>query len=374
MNEYLNEEGKVITEEQILASAKKSGITTEEVIELFNLKLKTEDSGNTNGTATTTANVAPTNQAVNTDSTLENGSSESQDPNLEENPFNQKYVDFSSGYDVSKKRRIYEDEYTESMAGQQYDQNGITGVYPESFEEYAESISTSLKQDEPMELGEEIVLKTKVNDVVKEGEKAAEGARKVVNAKTELSEKSDIGVSYFNLVESRGSRGGYELVPDVPRETRVVGKNKRGRETTEYVNDYETDLKNSFGSEAKYNQWKNLEKKLGDESLNKENLKDLFNLEDVDSNTKTTVVDSAKKSAAEVYNRNFSDEVLRESQRFTFGNAETSEKIEAERQKRQGDEEDFKNKYGRTLLTEETIGGRTYTPNDTGKISRQRFI
>ena len=165
MNEYLNEEGKVITEEQILASAKKSGITTEEVIELFNLKLKTEDSGNTNGTATTTANVAPTNQAVNTDSTLENGSSESQDPNLEENPFNQKYIDFSSGYDVSKKRRIYEDEYTESMAGQQYDQNGITGVYPKSFEEYAESISTSLKQDEPMELGEEIVLKTKVNDV-----------------------------------------------------------------------------------------------------------------------------------------------------------------------------------------------------------------
>ena len=31
MNEYLNEEGKVITEEQILASAKKSGITTEEI-------------------------------------------------------------------------------------------------------------------------------------------------------------------------------------------------------------------------------------------------------------------------------------------------------------------------------------------------------
>ena len=71
---------KVITEEQILASAKKSGITKEEVISLFNLKLKTEDSGNTTGAATTTANVVPTNQAVNTDLTLENGSSESQDP------------------------------------------------------------------------------------------------------------------------------------------------------------------------------------------------------------------------------------------------------------------------------------------------------
>ena len=43
MNEYLNEEGKVITEKEILASAKESGITPEEVISLFNLKLKTEE-------------------------------------------------------------------------------------------------------------------------------------------------------------------------------------------------------------------------------------------------------------------------------------------------------------------------------------------
>ena len=79
MNEYLNEEGKVITEEQILASAKKSGITTEEVIELFNLKLKTEDSGNTLGAAVKTADVAP-KVIADTDLTLENGSLESQDP------------------------------------------------------------------------------------------------------------------------------------------------------------------------------------------------------------------------------------------------------------------------------------------------------
>jgi len=79
MNEYLNEEGKVITEEQILASAKKSGITTEEVIELFNLKLKTEDSGNTLGAAVKTADVAP-EVIADTDLALENGSSESKDP------------------------------------------------------------------------------------------------------------------------------------------------------------------------------------------------------------------------------------------------------------------------------------------------------
>ena len=81
MNEYLNEEGKVITEEQILASAKKSGITTEEVIELFNLKLKTEDSGNTTGSAAG-VNALSNNQTtpIGTVLDLENGSSESQDP------------------------------------------------------------------------------------------------------------------------------------------------------------------------------------------------------------------------------------------------------------------------------------------------------
>ena len=79
MNEYLNEEGKVITEKEILASAKESGITPEEVINLFNLKLKTEDSGNTLGAAVKTADVAP-EVIADTDLTLENGLSESQDP------------------------------------------------------------------------------------------------------------------------------------------------------------------------------------------------------------------------------------------------------------------------------------------------------
>ena len=78
MNEYLNEEGKVITEKEILASAKESGITPEEVISLFNLKLKTEDSGNTLGAAVKTADVAP-EVIADTDLTLENGSSELQE-------------------------------------------------------------------------------------------------------------------------------------------------------------------------------------------------------------------------------------------------------------------------------------------------------
>lgn len=81
MSDYRQEgTGKVITEQQILDAVAESGLSVEEIIEKNNLKLITEDSGNTTGAAKTTANVVPANQAVNTDSTLENGSSESQDP------------------------------------------------------------------------------------------------------------------------------------------------------------------------------------------------------------------------------------------------------------------------------------------------------
>ena len=375
MSDYRQEgTGKVVTEDQLRELVEASGYTFEDYVKKAKLTLITDDVDKSDfqqGSATG-VNVLSNNQTTptGTDSGLDDTFSElpktDPEPDPELNPFNQKYIDFVSGYDASNKRRIYEDEYAESMAGQQYDRNGRAGVYPKSFEEYAESINTSLKQDKPSELGEEIVIKTKTSDVVREAKKAAEGARAIVDAKTEVSEKSDIGINYFNLVESRGVRGRSELTPDVPRETKVVGRNKRGREITEYANDYETDLKNSFGSEAKYNQWKNLEKKLGDEALNKDNLKDLFNLEDVDSNTKTSVVDGAKKSATEVYNRNFSEEVLIESQRFSFTDKEISQEIEAERQERQRDEEDFESKYGKPLLTKQTIAGKTYTPNDTG--------
>jgi hypothetical protein len=49
-----------------------------------------------------------------------------------------------------------------------------------------------------------------------------------------------------------------------------------------------------------------------------------------------------------------------------YAGTRTPQEIEAERQERQRDEEDFESKYGKPLLTKQTIAGRTYTPNDTG--------
>ena len=77
MSDYRQEgTGKVITEQQLLKLAAESGLSVEEIVQGNNLKLITEDSGNTAGAATTTANVVPTNQIADTDSTLENGLSE----------------------------------------------------------------------------------------------------------------------------------------------------------------------------------------------------------------------------------------------------------------------------------------------------------
>ena len=78
MSDYRQEgTGKVITEQQILKLSAETGLSVEEIIQSNNLKLITEDSGNTIGAATTTANVVPTNQIADTDLTLENGLSES---------------------------------------------------------------------------------------------------------------------------------------------------------------------------------------------------------------------------------------------------------------------------------------------------------
>ena len=78
MSDYRQEgTGKVITEQQLLRLAAESGLSVEEIVQGNNLKLITEDSGNTTGAATTTANVVPANQMADTDLTLENGSLES---------------------------------------------------------------------------------------------------------------------------------------------------------------------------------------------------------------------------------------------------------------------------------------------------------
>ena len=68
---------------------------------------------------------------------------DSQDPNP--NPFSEKYLEFSSGYDKNKKSRIYEEDYAQNYAGQTWNKNNRSGTYPDSFEDFAKQFNTELR-------------------------------------------------------------------------------------------------------------------------------------------------------------------------------------------------------------------------------------
>ena len=297
-------------------------------------------------------------------------------PDPEPNPFSEKYLEFSSGYDKNKKSRIYEGDYAQNYAGQTWNKNNRSGTYPDSFEEFAKQFNTELRQDNFEEL-DEVVIKAKTSDFVRDSKKKAEELVELRDEVTEVSQKTNIGLDYFKLEEKNG-----ELIPRVERKTSTKDTGN-GRESGAsgdlgyFLNDYETDLKDSLGPE-KYKKYKLLQTNLDvynsllaqsgnqPEVLSKNNLKELFNLEEIDSDTKTNVVNAKKLEETEIFLRNVSPKVKREMNRFLPMSERAREEVEKIRQKRITDAEDYKAKYGVTLVREETIGGRTYTPPDTG--------
>ena len=313
-------------------------------------------------------------QAGATESQSVDTSLESQDP--EPNPFSEKYLEFSSGFDKNKKSRIYEEDYAQNYAGQTWNKNNRSGTYPDSFEEFAKQFNTELRQDNFEEL-DEVVIKAKTSDFVRDSKKKAEELVELRDGVTEVSQKTNIGLDYFKLEEKNG-----ELIPKVIRKTSTKDTGN-GRESNAsgdlgyFLNDYETDLKNSLGPE-KYEKYKLLQTNLDvynsllaqsgnqPEVLSKNNLKELFNLEEIDSDTKTNVVNAKKLEETEIFLRGVSPKLKREMNRFLPMSERAREEVEKIRQKRITDAEDYKAKYGVTLVREETIGGRTYTPPDTG--------
>ena len=324
-------------------------------------------------TASQAENVAPED----TDLPSVDTSLDSPDP--EPNPFSEKYLEFSSGYDKNKKSRIYETDYAQNYAGQTWNKNNRSGTYPDSFEDFAKQFNTELKQDDFGELDEVIIkAKLKSDNPTKIAENKTKELVELRDKITPVSQKTDIGLDYFKLEEKNG-----ELVPKVIRKTSTKDTGN-GRDMSNasgnlgyFLNDYETDLKDSLGPE-KYEQYKLLETNLDiynsllaqsgkqPEVLSKNNLKELFNLEQIDSKTKTNVVNAKKLEETEIFNRSLDPRVKREMNRFLPMSERAREEVEKIRQKRITDAEDYKAKYGVTLVREETIGGRTYTPPDTG--------
>ena len=304
-------------------------------------------------------------------------------PDPEPNPFSEKYLEFSSGYDKNKKSRIYEGDYAQNYAGQTWNKNNRSGTYPDSFEEFAKQFNTELRQDNFEEL-DEVVIKAKTSDFVRDSKDKAEELVKLRDGVTEVSQKTNIGLDYFKLEEKNG-----ELIPKVERKTSTkdTGNGRKSNASGDlgyFLNDYETDLKDSLGPE-KYEKYKLLQTNLDvynsllaqsgnqPEVLSKNNLKELFNLEEIDSDTKTNVVNAKKLEETEIFLRGVSPKLKREMNRFLPMSERAREEVEKIRQKRITDAEDYKAKYGVTLVREETIGGRTYTPPDTGILDDQGY-
>jgi len=227
------------------------------------------------------------------------------------------------------------------------------------------SVDTSLESPE-------IVVKAKASDVERKAFDAFRGLEKKYKSIDEVSEKTNIGIDYYNLFESENG----QLIPEINREIEFLRGGKRQKIKTsdtmelsliqgnfKYVNDYDTDLKNELG-ETKYNQWKAVLEKSGAD-ITKDNLKNLFNLEDIPSSVKFNLVQQKREEAAEIYNRDLDPAVIARMQKYGMSE-EMAEDIEYEVIKRQKDAEDWKKLTGTNLVRTETLGSRTYTPPDTG--------
>ena len=219
---------------------------------------------------------------------------------------------------------------------------------------------------------QEIVVKAKASDVERKAFDAFRGLEKKYKSIDEVSEKTNIGIDYYNLFESENG----QLIPEINREIEFLRGGKRQKIKTsdtmdlsliqgnfKYVNDYDTDLKNELG-ETKYSQWKAVLEKSGAD-ITKDNLKNLFNLEDIPSSVKFNLVQQKREEAAEIYNRDLDPAVIARMQKYGMSE-EMAEDVESEVIKRQKDAEDWKKLTGTNLVRTETLGGRTYTPPDTG--------
>ena len=121
-------------------------------------------------------------------------------PDPEPNPFSEKYLEFSSGYDKNKKSRIYEADYAQNYAGQTWNKNNRSGTYPDSFEDFAKQFNTELRQDDFEEL-DEVVIKAKTSKPVRDAKNLAGELVKKRDGVTEVSQKTNIGLDYFKLEE-----------------------------------------------------------------------------------------------------------------------------------------------------------------------------
>ena len=351
MPKYTDSNGNVVSEEQVAQDMA--------IVEFTDLQTYLEFAGlkpvKKNGVAETGASATPDNNQALNQKGVDTGSNWDQDSldtsNTEEaKPIdNVRYIKFKSG------AVVYEDEYLDKYAG--------TERFPASFDDYAAKFKTKPITPSPSNVElEEVVVEGKLSPEVKKAQDNAIKYVQTIDSKNEITLKGEIGINYFNLTDEYNGIG--KLEPKFKREQRfktLPGGRKSGY--SEYVNDIDTDFKNELG-ETKYNQWQAILKAAGDTVITKENIAEFIDLAKIDNATKSEVVNSAKNKASElfIYDNDLSETEQEKMLMNLPYSSKTKAAMREEVAKRKQDEIDFENKFGRTLVREETLQGRTYKP------------
>ena len=363
MPKYTDSNGNIVSEEQIaqdMAMVEFTDLQT--YLDFAGLKLAKE-----NGVAETSASATPdNNQALNQEA-ADTGSNWDQDSldtsNTEEaKPIdNVRYIKFKSG------AVVYEDEYLDKYAG--------TERFPASFDDYAAKFKTKPITPSPSNVElDEVVITAEASPEVKNAQSNATNYIQAIDSKNEVTLKGDIGIEYFGLTdEYTGNK--YNPGNLIPKSTASADfMNSRPKKNIntwypetrmkgQYINTLEEDQKASMG-EGKWNEWQAILKVAGDTPITKENIAEFIDLAKIDETTKSQVVNTAKNKASElfIYDNDLTETEQEKMLMNLPYSSETKSAMREEVAKRKQDEIDFKNKFGRPLVREETLQGRKYTP------------
>ena len=363
MPKYTDSNGNIVSEEQIaqdMAIVEFTDLQT--YLEFAGLKLAKE-----NGVAGTGASATPdNNQALNQEA-ADTGSNWDQDSlvtsnTTEVNPIDEvRYIKFKNG------TVVYEDDYLKKYAG--------TDRFPASFDDYASKFKTKPITPSPSNVElDEVVITAEASPEVKNAQSNATNYIQAIDSKNEVTLKGDIGIEYFGLTdEYTGNK--YNPGNLIPKSTASADfMNSRPKKNIntwypetrmkgQYINTLEEDQKASMG-EGKWNEWQAILKVAGDTPITKENIAEFIDLAKIDETTKSQVVNTAKNKASElfIYDNDLTETEQEKMLMNLPYSSETKSAMREEVAKRRQDEIDFKNKFGRPLVREETLQGRKYTP------------
>jgi hypothetical protein len=354
----------------------------------------TKEPVKTEAVAAETVPVTAQKKAVDTGLKSVNGSLEPEKKTDPDKPFDERYLDFASGYDKSKgKSRLYEDVYLKDWAGKP---TGKGGFYPSNFEDYAKSFGTTLKQETSESL-DGFEIKAVKSKEFKKKEENANKLRNKISKINPLNSKGSIGFEYLGFED----KGGY-IAPKLEEKERPYDYVKNYADgqkevykygipgpfdgySKEYKNTYNQDLKNKLG-ESRYKQ---VEKAINGAAaknidLTKENLGEFIDLSLIPQNVQSKIVDNLQSNAADAFVQTLEEKERMDITSF-LGTDSFKEAVRLDKELKQKDAEDYKRQYGKALVSEKTVMDldtrqtRTFTPintsflNITGKSDLSEF-